>query len=199
MADPTLDPVTVDNSVLLLVDYQRTMFYGIGSGDRNDIMNNTVGVAKGAQILGVPVVLTSIQPEGNGEFVRQITDLFAGQKVFARTPPAFDALEDAAVAAAVRESGHRKLIVAGLWTSICMAFTALHGLRDGLEVYGVIDAAGDDTVDAHAYGVERMVQAGVVPITTMAVVSEWMHDWANPTAVDLNREFYSRQVVIFTM
>ena len=75
---------------------------------------------------------------------------------------------------------------------MCFAYSAIHALKEGLDVYGLIDAAGDSTPDAHRYGVERMLQVGVVPITLESLVSEWMHDWGNPKAGDLVREVYSR-------
>lgn len=75
---------------------------------------------------------------------------------------------------------------------MCFAYTSLHGLRKGIEVYGLIDAAGDSTLEAHRYGVERMVQAGVVPITVETLVSEWIHDWNNPKAGELVKEVYSK-------
>lgn len=199
MTDARLDPVTVENSLLLLVDYQPAMFTGIGSGDRNAMSNAAVATAKAAQILRVPVVLTSIYPAGNGEFVPEITDLFPGLEVLVRKIPGFDALEDERVAAAVQATGRSKVMISGLWTSMCMTFTALHALRDGHQVYGVIDAAGDATADAHHYGVERMIQAGVVPTTWMPLVSEWMHDWGNPKAGDLKRDVYGRYDVILAL
>jgi hypothetical protein len=75
---------------------------------------------------------------------------------------------------------------------MCFAYTALHGIREGYEVYGLMDAGGDSTPDAHKYGIERMLQAGVVPITVESLVSEWMHAWTNPKAGELVKEVYSR-------
>ena len=74
---------------------------------------------------------------------------------------------------------------------MCFTYTTLHGLKEGLQVYGLIDAAGDSTPDAHNYGVQRMLQAGVIPITLESLVSEWMHDWENPKAGELVKEVYS--------
>ncbi len=75
---------------------------------------------------------------------------------------------------------------------MCFAYTSLHALKEGYEVYGLIDAAGDSTSDAHKYGVERMLQARVIPITLESLVSEWMHDWNNPKAGELVKEVYSK-------
>lgn len=199
MKNNNLNLITPNNSVLLLVDYQPAMFKGIGSGDRTLIRNNAIAVAKAAQILDVPVVLTSIYPDGNGNFIDEITSLFSKVKVIARKLPSFDALEDDSVLASVKASGHNKLIVSGLWTSMCFSFTALHGLREGMEVYGLMDAAGDSTKDAHKYGIKRMMQAGVVPITWETLTSEWMHDWNNPKSGELIKEVYGKYDAVLGM
>lgn len=192
MKNNNLELLTPSNSVLLLVDYQSAMFRGVGSGDRTLIKNSAVATAKAANILNVPVVFTSINPEGNGEFINEITDLFPKVKVIARKLPSFDALEDEMVMAAVKATGRKNLIISGLWTSMCFAFTALHGLREEMGVYGLMDAAGDSTHDAHKYGIKRMLQAGVIPITWETITSEWMHDWANPKASELIKEVYGK-------
>ncbi len=192
MNNSKLDLLTPSNSVLLLVDYQPAMFKGVGSGDRTTIKNSAVAVAKAASILSVPTVLTSIYPEGNGEFIKEITDLFPKLKVIARKLPSFDALEEEAVLESVKATGHKKLVVSGLWTSMCFAFTTLHGLREGMDVYGLIDAAGDSTHDAHKYGIKRMLQAGVIPITWETITSEWMHDWGNPKVTKIKKEVYGK-------
>lgn len=196
MNKTNLDLLTPANSVLLLVDYQPSMFNGVGSGDRNVIKNSAVATAKAASILDVPVVLTSIYPEGNGEFIKEITDIFPKLKVIARKMPSFDALEEGAVAEAIKATGRKKLVVSGLWTSMCFAFTALHGLRDEMDVYGLMDAAGDATIDAHKFGIKRMLQAGVIPITWETITSEWMHDWGNPKVAELKKEVYGKYDVM---
>ncbi len=191
MTAPILDFLSATNSALLLVDYQPAMFKGVESGDRTAIHGSAMAAAKAAKILGVPVILTSTWPEGNGDFIPALTGLFPAQKVIARGVPGFDAFEDEPVRAAVRATGRKKLVVAGLWTSMCFAYTTIHALRDGYEVYGLMDAGGDASLGAHAYGVQRMTQAGVVPITWMPLVSEWMHDWGNPKAGELTKEVYA--------
>jgi hypothetical protein len=75
-----------------------------------------------------------------------------------------------------------------MWTIVAW----LHALKEGYEVYGLMDATGDSTLDAHKYGIKRMLQAGVIPITVETLVSEWMHDWSNPKAGELVREVYSK-------
>ncbi|RPJ75312.1 MAG: isochorismatase family protein [Alphaproteobacteria bacterium] len=190
--DGKLELLTDKNSFLLLVDYQPSMFKSIGSGDKTIIMSAVIGAAKAANILDVPVILSSINPKAMGEFIPEISGLFPNQEVFAREIPSFDAFEDGKTLNAVKNLGRKKMVISGLWTSMCFAYTALHALKDGYEVYGLIDAAGDSTPDAHKYGVKRMLQAGVIPITTESLVSEWMHDWNNPKAGELVKEVYSK-------
>ncbi len=192
LIDGKLELLTDKNSVLVLVDYQPSMFKGVSSGDKTIIKNAAIGAAKAASILGVPVVLSAINPKNLGDFIPEITRLFPGQEAFARKVPSFDAFEDERTWNAVKEAGRTKIVVAGLWTSMCFAYTALHAIREGYKVYGLIDAAGDSTLDAHKYGVKRMLQAGVIPITLESLVSEWMHDWNNPKAGELVKEVYSK-------
>lgn len=190
--DGKLELLTDKNSTLVLVDYQRAMFSGVGSGDKTIIRNAAYCAAKAASILNIPVVLSAINPQNLGEFITDITVLFPGQEVYARTIPSFDAFEDEYTLNAFKKTGRKKLVISGLWTSMCFAYTALHGIRDGYEVYGLMDAAGDSTLQAHKYGIKRMLQAGVIPITTESLVSEWMHDWNNPKSGELVKEVYSR-------
>ena len=190
--DGKLELLTDKNSVLALVDYQPSMFKGVASGDKTIIRNAAFCAAKAASILGIPVVLSSINPKFNGEFISEITSLFPRQEVFARKVPSFDAFEGERNWNALKKTGRKKLVISGLWTSMCFAYSALHALKGGFEVYGLMDAAGDSTLDAHKYGVKRMLQAGVVPITLESLVSEWMHDWNNPKAGELVKEVYSK-------
>jgi len=190
--DGKLELLTDKNSVLVLVDYQSSMFKGVASGDKTIIKNAAVCAAKAAGILGIPVVLSAINPDRLGKFIPEITQLFPGQEAIARKIPSFDAFEDEKTWNAFTKTGRKKLVVSGLWTSMCFTYTALHAVKEGYEVYGLMDAAGDSTADAHRFGIQRMLQAGVVPITLESLVSEWMHDWTNPKAGELVKEVYTR-------
>jgi len=187
-----LELLSDQNSALVLIDFQRTMFKSVASGDKSRIKLAAICAAKAAKILGVPVVLSAINPKSNGDFIPEITGLFPGQEVFARKVPGFDAFEDEGTWNAVKATGKRKLVVSGLWTSMCFTYSALHAIREGYDAYGLMDAAGDSTPEAHQFAIERMLQAGVVPITLESLVSEWMHDWANPKAGELVTEVYSK-------
>ncbi|MGP8024174.1 MAG: isochorismatase family protein [Methanobacterium sp.] len=190
--DGKFELLTDENSVLVLVDYQPAMIKSISSGDKTLITIAAFCAAKAASILDIPVVLSTINPQLNGDFISEVADLFPDQEVFARVVPSFDAFEDNSTWKAVMSTERNKMVISGLWTSMCFTYTALHGLREGYEIYGLIDAAGDSTVDAHKYGVERMLQAGVIPITLESLVSEWMHDWNNPNSDELINEVYSK-------
>ena len=186
-----LELLTDLNSVLVLVDYQPTMIKSVSSGDKTIIKNAAIFAAKAASILDVPVVLSSINPNSNGDVFPEITEIFPNQEVFAREIPSFDAFEDDNTFNAVKETNRNKIVVSGLWTSMCFTYTAPHAIKEGYDVYGLIDAGGDSTEDAHNYGVKRMLQAGVIPITLESLVSEWMHDWNNPKAGELVENVYS--------
>ena len=160
------------NSVLVLVDYQARMFYGIESHSRTDIKNNVMALAKGAQILGIPTVLTTIGAASNGPFLPEIVEMFPGANVMDRTLPSFDAFEEQEVLDAVKQTGKQQVVLSGL--------------------FGVMDASGSETLDAYNMAVERMIQAGVVPCTWMQTVCEWMHDWQNPKAGDLYVNVFSK-------
>ncbi len=190
--DGKLELLTDKNSVLVLVDFQPSMIRSVASGDKAVIRAAAFGAAKAASILGVPVVLSTINPKHNGEFFPEIAKLFPSQEVFARKVPSFDAFEDEGTWNAFKKTGRRKMVVSGLWTSMCFAYTAIHAIKEGYEVYGLIDAAGDSTPEAHEYGIDRMLQVGVVPMTLETLVSEWMHDWSNPKAGELVKEVYSK-------
>ncbi len=180
------------NSVLVLVDYQPIMIKSIASGDKAIIKKAAVLAAKAASILEVPVVLSSINPKNNGDVFPEITELFPEQEIFARKVPSFDAFEDQRTYDAVKRTNKNKLVISGLWTSMCFTYTALHAIKEGYDVYGLMDAAGDSTIDAHNYGAKRMLKAGVIPLTLESLVSEWMHDWDNPKSGELLEKVYSK-------
>jgi len=184
------DPLEAKTSVLLLVDYQARMFWGARAKDPTYVKNNVMALAQGAKILGVPTVLTTINAKYNGDFLPEIVEMFPKAKVIDRKITSFDAFEDKPVLGAVKKTTRKQLVLSGLWTSMCMAFTALRGLREGYNVFGVIDAASAESEDAHNMAIERMIQAGVVPCTWMQVVSEWMHSWQNPESGELIAKVY---------
>ncbi len=192
MSSGNLELLTDKNSFLALVDFQPAMFRGVASGDKALIKKAAVLAAKAAKILDIPIVLSTINPKLNGEFLPEITGLFPNVEVFARKVPSFDAFEDERNWNAIQTTGRKKLVIAGLWTSMCCCYSALHARKEGLDVYALVDALGDSTPLAHKFGIKRMLQAGVIPITLESLTSEWMHAWSNPKAGELVKEVYSK-------
>lgn len=180
----------VNSSVLFLIDYQARMFWGAPSHDPTYIKNNVMALAKGAEILSIPTILTTINAKNNGAFLPEIVEMFPNSPVIDRKVTSFDAFEDKEVLDAVKKTGKKQLVLSGLWTSMCMSFSALRGLREGFDVFGVMDAAASESLDAHNMAVQRMIQAGVVPCTWMQTISEWMYSWQNPKAGELYMKVY---------
>ncbi|MFD4603477.1 hydrolase [Streptomyces sp. NPDC058464] len=176
-ATPGPDLLTPDNCAVLFVDHQPQMFFGTGSGDRTAIVNSTLGLAKAAKAFGVPVVLSTVAAESfSGPIMPQLADVFPGQKIIDRTT--MNAWEDEAFVEAVRATGREKLVIAGLWTEVCVVLPVLSAIAQGYEVYVVADASGGVTPQAHEHAVQRMVQAGAAPVTWVQVLLELQRDWA---------------------
>ncbi|MFD8720075.1 hydrolase [Streptomyces sp. NPDC059629] len=176
-AAPSPGLLTPDNCAVLFVDHQPQMFFGTGSGDRTAIINSTLGLAKAAKAFGVPVVLSTVAAESfSGPIMPQLADVFPGQKIIDRT--SMNAWEDEAFVEAVKATGREKLVIAGLWTEVCVVLPVLSAIAQGYEVYVVADASGGVTPQAHEHAVQRMVQGGAVPVTWVQVLLELQRDWA---------------------
>jgi nicotinamidase-related amidase len=159
---PVRDPVgdhllTPQNTVMVVVDYQPFQFAGVQSVDRDLLLENIVSTVKIAKLFGVPIVHSTINvATGRGQpTVPELAELLADDPPIDRTTT--NAWEDADFLAAVRATGRRKLISCALWTEICLAFHALDALREGYEVYPVVDAIGGTSVEAHRAGLERVI------------------------------------------
>jgi nicotinamidase-related amidase len=139
-------------------------------------VNNVVGLAKTAKVFEVPTILTTVLEERGGYIIKGIQDVFPDRKPINRT--FINAWQDAGLVEAIKKTNRKKLVVAGLWTELCVAMPALQAQGEGYDVYVVTDASGGVSVEAHAMGVERMIQAGIKPITWLAVLCEWQRDWA---------------------
>lgn len=174
--------LTPEESVLLLIDHQPFQFANLHSHEPTMIVNNVIGLAKGAKAFGVPTILTTVLEERGGLLIKGLQEVFPEQKPIDRT--LINTWEDEVVVDAVRKTGRKKLIVAALWTEICLAMPVIHALADDYEVYIVTDASGGVTPEAHDMAVRRMVQAGAVPMTWLAVLSEWQRDWAREATLE---------------
>jgi nicotinamidase-related amidase len=168
--------LTPDNSVLLLVDHQPYQFVAVRNMDPQLVLNNTVALAKTAKGFGVPTILTTVLEERGGYLAKQVAEVFPETTPINRTT--INAWEDPRVVEAVASTGRRKIIIAGLFTEICVVFPVIQALGEGYELFVVTDASGGVSVEAHERAIQRMVQAGAVPITWMAVLAELQRDWA---------------------
>jgi nicotinamidase-related amidase len=140
------------------------------------VVNNTVGLAKAAKVYGVPTILTSVVAARGGLLFSQITDVFPDQEVIDRT--FINTWEDPKVVDVVKATGRKQLILAGLWTEVCVAMPAIQALGEGWDVTVVTDASGGTSVEAHAVAIQRMIGAGANMMTWLAVAAEWQRDWA---------------------
>ncbi|MGW3335665.1 hydrolase [Streptomyces rubiginosohelvolus] len=173
--------LTPEESVVVLIDHQPFQFANLNSHEPTMIVNNVVGLAKAAKAYGVPTVLTTVLEERGGLLIQGVQDVFPEQKPIDRT--LINTWQDERVVDAVKATGRKKLILAGLWTEICLAMPAIQAVGEGFEVYAVTDASGGVSAEAHDMAVRRMVQAGVVPITWLAVMAEWQRDWAREETI----------------
>jgi nicotinamidase-related amidase len=170
--------LTPQNAAMMLIDYQPSQFDLVHSMDRDLLLENIVSTVKIARLFGVPIVHSTVNVgTGRGQpTVAELAELLEESPPIERTTT--DAWEDADFLAAVRATGRRKLIACALWTEICMVFPALDALREGYDVYPVVDAIGGTSVEAHRAGLERVVQAGGKPISWVSLAAELQRDWA---------------------
>ncbi|AZC24063.1 hydrolase [Pseudomonas sessilinigenes] len=175
--------LTPHNSALILIDHQPQMAFGVQSIDRQALKNNTVALAKAARIFNVPSILTSVETESfSGYIWPELLAVFPEQQPIERT--SMNSWEDRHLVAAVQATGRKKLVMAALWTEVCLTFPALEALAEGYEVYIVTDASGGTSQEAHDMAVQRMVQAGAVPVTWQQVLLEYQRDWARKDTYD---------------
>jgi len=170
--------ITPKNSALVLIDYQPSQIAAVRSMDPDLLLKNMVSTVKLARLFGLPIVHSTVNVKtGRGKpTLPELAELLGDYAPIDRTT--LNAWEDASFLSAVRATGRRKLILCALWTEICMAFPALDALREGYEVYPVVDAIGGTSVEAHRSGMERVVQAGAQPVTWVALACELQRDWA---------------------
>lgn len=165
-----------EDSILVLIDHQPFQFTNLNSHEPTMIINNVVGLAKGAKVFNVPTILTTVLEERGGYLIKGLQDVFPEQKPIDRT--FVNTWQDPNVTDIVKKSGRKQLIIAALWTEICLAMPVIQALGEGYDVFIVTDASGGASAETHDMAVRRMVQAGAVPITWIAVISEWQRDWA---------------------
>ena len=181
MSNKYLEILTPQNSQVIFIDHQPQMAFGVQSIDRQVLKNNVVGLAKAAKAFGIPTTITTVETEGfSGNTYPELLAVYPQNKILERT--SMNSWDDQNVRDALAESaiaGRKKIVVSGLWTEVCNTTFALSCLRDtDYEIYMVADASGGTSVDAHNYAMNRMIQAGIVPVTWQQVLLEWQRDWA---------------------
>jgi nicotinamidase-related amidase len=177
--DPLADHlITPQNAALVLIDYQPSQFATVRSMDTDLLRRNVVSTVKAVRAFGLPIVHSTVNVESGQQqpTVPELAELLKDIAALDRTT--VNSWEDNEFVRAVHETGRRKLIFCALWTEVCMAFTALDALREGYEVYPVVDAIGGTSLEAHRAGLQRVVQAGAQPISWVSLACELQRDWA---------------------
>jgi len=166
-----------------MIDFQSQMAFATHSIDAVNLRNNAGLVAKAAASFKVPTILTTVAEKSfSGPMFSEVTEPFPGQALLDRT--SMNTWEDAAVIARVNQIGKPRIVLAGLWTSVCIVGPALSALDQGFEVYVIADACGDVSAEAHNRAMERMVQAGARPMTSLQYLLELQRDWARGETYD---------------
>ncbi len=170
-----LDPQDV---VFLLIDHEPQMFFGVESTSRTAVLNAVTGLAKTAQAFQIPIILSTVEANTfSGPLVSKVQSVYPDITPIDRTT--LNAWEDKNFNKAVKDTKRKKLVIAGLWTEVCVTLPALAALEDGYEVYFVADASAGSSKEAHQMAIQRMIQAGAKPLTWMAALLELQRDWAN--------------------
>ncbi|MBB3116041.1 hydrolase [Corynebacterium bovis] len=170
--------IAKEDAVLLLVDHQPQMVFGARSAtDPQALINNVVALAKLGKLFEIPTILTSIAAETfGGHLAHQLTDVLPDHDVIDRS--FINAWQDGRIRDAVEATGRRKLIIAGLWTEVCLTLPALSAKEQGYDVYAVVDASAGSSQAAHDAAIQRLIMNGVTPVSTAQLLSEFQRDWA---------------------
>jgi nicotinamidase-related amidase len=177
--DPLADHlITPENAAFVIIDYQPEQIAAVGSMDHEELLKNAVSTVRTVKTFGVPVIHSTVNVASGqvGPTLPELAELLEDDPPLDRTT--VNSWEDAEFVQAVHATGRRKLIFCALWTEVCMAFAALDAMRDGYEVYPVVDAIGGTSVEAHRAGLERVMQAGAQPISWVSLACELQRDWA---------------------
>ena len=183
MIDKKLELLTPDNTALLFIDHQPQMAFGVTNIDRQTLKNNTVALAKSAKIFDIPTVITSVETASfSGYVYPELLDEFPEHDILERC--SMNSWDDQKVRDAIAATGRKKILLSGLWTEVCINSAAFSMMQDGYEIYVVEDASGGTSDVAHRASMDRMIQAGVVPVTWQQVLLELQRDWARKDTYD---------------
>jgi len=170
--------ITANNCAVVFIDHQPQMMFGVANIDRQQLINNVVLLANGAKEFGVPSILTAVETESFSGYVwPQLMDVFPGQQPIERS--SMNSWDAPKFREAIKATGKKNIVIAGLWTEVCVTWPTLNMLHEGYNIYIVEDACGATSVAAHRAAMQRCVQAGAVPMTTIATVLEFQRDWAH--------------------
>ena len=165
------------NSAVIFIDHQPQMTFGVANIDRQTLFNNVILLAKAAKIFRVPTILTTVETKSfSGNIWPQLLDIFPDNPVIERS--SMNSWDDGNFVEAVKATGRNKLVIAALWTEVCLAFPTLDAIKAGYEVYAVEDASGGTSAVAHNAAMRRIEQAGAVPMTSLQVLLEYQRTWA---------------------
>src|SRR5450631_939489 len=193
-SEPTRDPradhlLTPENSALIIIDYQPSQLQLVKSIDHDLLMRNILSVSQLAKLFGVPIVLSTVNVVANNQppTLPELREVLSDSVELDRTQ--INAWEDVEFRQAVEATGRNKLIMTALWTEVCLAYPSLDAMREGYEVFPVVDAVGGTSPEAHRAGLERIVQAGAQPVGWVSLACELQRDWARtdtvPEVVDI--------------
>jgi nicotinamidase-related amidase len=183
MSNAILEQLSPENSVLLFIDHQPQMAFGVANIDRQTLKNNVVGLAKAAKVFNVPTFITTVETESfSGYTWPELLEVFPDADLLERT--SMNSWDDAKVREAIGGTGRKKVILSGLWTEVCINHAAFSMMLDGYEVYVVGDACGGTSQAAHDLSMQRMIQAGVRPLSWQQLLLEWQRDWAHRETYD---------------
>src|SRR5436309_6978258 len=169
--------LTPENCVVAIIDLQPQMLFGVANFDRQAVINNNLVLAKAARVFNVPVVLSSVETKGfSGNTWPQLLAALGNPTPIERST--MNSWDDANFVAAVKKTGRKKIVLAGLWTETCVALPTVQAIHDGYEVYVVEDCCGDVSRLAHDNAMKLVIQAGAKVVTQLSVMLEWQRDWA---------------------
>jgi nicotinamidase-related amidase len=184
VANPKLEVLTPQNSQIIFIDHQPQMAFGVQSIDRQTLKNNVVALGKAAKVFNIPTTITTVETESfSGHTYPELLDVFPNLPLLERT--SMNSWDDDKVRDALAKNKRKKIVVSGLWTEVCNTTFALSAMHDtDYEIYMVSDASGGTSLEAHERAMERMIQAGCVPVTWQQVLLEWQRDWARKETYD---------------
>lgn len=182
--DPVADHLlTPQNAAVVIIDFQPVQVSSIASRDKRQLVANITALARIAKLYKLPTVLSSVNVATgrNQPTIHQLTDILNDVAIIDRT--SINAWEDRDFVAAVNATGRKKLIMAALWTEVCLVHPALDAIANGFEVYPVVDACGGTSLEAHNAALDRLLQAGAKPTTWVQLICELQRDWSREATV----------------